>query len=98
MANWVDEELDIRSQWLGVKRLKQGYNPRRYTRNDKHGNNISRAEQAEATANYQATRHWAQNNQEHLALAKFFAVLMLSHEQSKLVCFGHFSMPRHRGP
>ena len=52
MEEWVDEQLDIRDQWLGIKKYKLEYKPRPYDKRDKHGNKITIKEQAEATADY----------------------------------------------
>jgi len=59
MANKVHEDLDLRDRWFGVKMLKQPFSPQVYTKYDKDGIPVEFKQQAEATAEYIDTKHWA---------------------------------------
>ena len=64
MANKVNKELDLRDQWFGVKLLKP-FSPQVYTKHDKHGTPVTFKQQAEATAEYLSTTHWAEPQDEY---------------------------------
>ena len=64
VSKWVEEDLDIRDQWAGVKRQRTEYKPRPFERRDKNGNEIKLTEQAEATATYLTDKQWGANNKE----------------------------------
>ena len=57
--------MDERDRWMGIKRLKQGYQPRPYIRKNRFGERIGLAFQAEAAADYLEQVQWKkQQNQE----------------------------------
>ena len=55
----VKEELDIRDKWMGLRQMKTGYKPKTFAKCDKDGHPVRLSEQAEATAEYLASVHWA---------------------------------------
>ena len=60
--NWIIStmaaELDQRDQWLGIKRLRQGYRPRGYEKISKEGHPIPTCQQAEAMASHLEQTQW----------------------------------------
>ena len=64
IEKWVTEDLDIRDQWIGIKRQKLDYKPRPFDKRDKHGNRVTIAEQAEAMADYLEQRQWQKHDDE----------------------------------
>ena len=54
----VNEEMDSKTLWQGIKRLKADYTPSMYARRDMHGSRIGLEERAEATAEYLANKQW----------------------------------------
>ena len=59
MSNKVHEDLDLRDRWFGVKMVKKPFSPQVYTKHDKNGIPVTFKQQAEATAEYLDTKHWA---------------------------------------
>ena len=56
----LDRELDVRDQWLGIKRLKSTYVPQSFCRRDEEGNHIPMNMRAEEAAKYLETKQWAE--------------------------------------
>jgi hypothetical protein len=60
---WMDKlvapELTCKEQWAGLKILREGYKPRRYARNDRHGKPVPLAGSADAAADYLEKEQWA---------------------------------------
>ncbi len=48
----VDEQLDVRDFYLGVKELKSEYNPKPFNRKGKDGKSVPLNRRAEAAARY----------------------------------------------
>ena len=58
IAEWVNEEYDIRDQWLGVKRIKSEYSPTPYKTQNMNKEDITLTQTAEATAEYLEKKQW----------------------------------------
>ena len=60
---WMDKlvapDFTCKDQWAGLKNLREGYKPRRYARNDRHGKPIPLAGRADAAADYLEKEQWA---------------------------------------
>ena len=60
---WMDKlvasDLTCKEQWAGIKILREGYKPRRYARNDRHGKPVPLAGRADAAAEYLEKEQWA---------------------------------------
>lgn len=54
----VDEDMDVRDKWLGIKFLKKKHAPNLYERADMHGNTVNFNDKAKATAEYLSTKQW----------------------------------------
>ena len=55
----IRNELDIRSRWLGIKRLRSNFNPQPYNRTDKNtGIHIHTKERAQKAAEYLGEEQW----------------------------------------
>ena len=44
--------------WQGIENISKPYKPKRYARNDRHGDPTDMDERAEATKEYLAKDHW----------------------------------------
>ena len=64
VSRWVEEDLDIRDQWAGIRRQKTEYKARPFERRDKDGKEITIRQQAEATAEYLTNKQWGTNTEE----------------------------------
>ena len=54
----LDKDLDIRDKWLGIRQLKQEYQPQTYARTTKEGHHIPQQERAQKAAEYLAKEQW----------------------------------------
>ena len=54
----LDKDLDVRDKWLGIRQLKQEYQPHTYARTTKEGYHIPQKERAQKAAEYLATEQW----------------------------------------
>ena len=54
----LDKDLDVRDKWLGIRQLKQEYQPHTYARTTKDGQHIPQKERAQKAAEYLATDQW----------------------------------------
>ena len=54
----ISSQLDIRDRWMGIRQLKQGYQPQPYYRRSREGKHVHYGSRAEATAEYLAKDHW----------------------------------------
>ena len=54
----LDKDLDIRDKWLGIRQLKQEYQPNPYARKTKEGKHIPQHQRAQRAAEYLATEQW----------------------------------------
>ena len=52
------KELDTRDRWMGIRQLKQGYQPTPYHRKSRKGEHVKLRNRAGATAEYLAKDHW----------------------------------------
>eukprot|EP00975_Prorocentrum_lima_P013053 2770772-Prorocentrum_lima.AAC.1 len=55
----LSHELDIRDQWLGLRRLRQDYTPTPYSRKTPDHQHIPLLSITESAADYLADSHWA---------------------------------------
>lgn len=58
----VQNDMDIRDKWLGVKFLKRDRKPKLYEFADKDGKPVTLKEKAEVTADYLASVQWKKND------------------------------------
>ena len=70
MAEWVEDHLDPREQWAGLRKIKTGYTTKTYDRKDRHGTRILHKEQAEATADYLENGQWGTLQHEDILTAE----------------------------
>ena len=54
----LDKDLDIRDKWLGIRQLKQEYQPHTYARTTKEGQHIPQKDRAQKAAEYLAKEQW----------------------------------------
>ena len=54
----VDKDLDVRYRWLGIKAMKNQYQPRTYHSKDKNGKHINMYRRAQEAATYWAEEIW----------------------------------------
>ena len=54
----LDKDLDIRDKWLGIRQLKQEYQPHTYARTTKEGHHIPQKDMAQKAAEYLAKEQW----------------------------------------
>ena len=54
----LDKDLDVRDQWLGLKRMKSTHVPRSFCRKDQHGKHIPMNMRAEEAASYLEGKQW----------------------------------------
>ena len=59
MEKLVAPGITCKEQWAGIKILREGYTPRRYARNDRHGKPVPLAGRADAAADYLSKEQWA---------------------------------------
>jgi hypothetical protein len=50
--------LDLRDRWLGIRRLRKGYQAKPYQIHDMHGRPVPLTKRAEAAADYLEHSHW----------------------------------------
>ena len=58
LKDQVDENLDSRNRWKGIKEQKAVFQPKRYARNDMRGKPVPLDRRADATAGYLAKVQW----------------------------------------
>ena len=54
----ISKDLDIRDRWLGIRQLKQTYQPNPYARKTLDGKFIKQNERAQEAANYFSREQW----------------------------------------
>eukprot|EP00973_Karenia_brevis_P076890 10678553-Karenia_brevis.AAC.1 len=54
----IDEQLDIRDKWLGIKRLKNTYNPQPYSRKNSNNQFVAQHLRAQTAAEYLRDHQW----------------------------------------
>ena len=54
----LDKDLDTRDTWLGIRQLKQDYQPNPYARKNKDGTHITQKERAQKAAEYFSKEQW----------------------------------------
>ena len=59
----LDKDLDCRDQWMGIKRLKEQYQPNPYHRKTKEGTHIKKEERAKEAAKYLSKEQWGINEE-----------------------------------
>ena len=58
IIDMVSKDLDTRSQWMGIKWIKRGYQPIPYTLKTEGGKRMRTGEKAEEAAKYLARNIW----------------------------------------
>ena len=61
-------DLDIRSRWLGIKKLRSTYSPRPYHLKNKEGITVPLKERAKTSAQYLSNKQWAAPTEEEKQL------------------------------
>ena len=61
----IDKDLDIRDRWLGIRQLKQEYQPNPYARRTPGGQFIKQNQRAQQAANYFSKEQWGNKRKEH---------------------------------
>ncbi len=54
----LDKDLDVRDRWLGIRQLKQQYQPNPYARTNSAGMHITQRQRAQQAANYLSGEQW----------------------------------------
>eukprot|EP00973_Karenia_brevis_P063934 8886901-Karenia_brevis.AAC.1 len=54
----IDEQTDIRDKWMGIKRLKNTYNPQPYSRKGVNNSFVAQNLRAQVAAKYLQNQHW----------------------------------------
>ena len=58
LLDQIDQTMDIRDTWLGVKNMNSNRVPKMFERLAKNGKLVQRAERVEATAGYLKENRW----------------------------------------
>ena len=58
IINALDKDLDIRDKWLGIRQLKQDYQPNPYARRTTEGKHITQQQRAQKAAEYLNIEQW----------------------------------------
>jgi hypothetical protein len=66
----LDKDLDLRSQWLGIRRLRKEYQPTPFSRRGKQGAHIPLDRRAEESALFLANEVWARRDKEGVSAAE----------------------------
>ena len=54
----LDKDLDIRDRWMGIRALKQEYQPNPYARRTTEGEHITQKQRAQKAAEYLSEEQW----------------------------------------
>ena len=60
-----EEDLDLRSKWMGLRMLREGYSQAPYHRNNKEGRHIQMKDRAEEAAKYLSDTQWKPELTDH---------------------------------
>ena len=64
IVDQIDNNMDEKDFWFGLKQLRTGYKPRVYVRHNKNNQHAAPKDHAAATAEYLATTQWGYTPQE----------------------------------
>ena len=60
----IDKDLDVRDRWMGIRQLKQVYQPHPYARRTTDGKHIPQAQRAQKAADYLSTHQWGKRKRD----------------------------------